>query len=73
VNESRDYLFLDTMNEVLTMTLEFVEEARQSKDDVRLGAYLKMEQGEQNGSKVQSDADSDGGRLHGDDPSSWVS
>ena len=31
-----------TMNEVLEMTAQFVEEARQSKDDVCLGAYLKM-------------------------------
>ena len=30
------------MNEVLDMTAQFVEEARQSKDDVRLGAYLRM-------------------------------
>ena len=42
MNESRDYLFLDTMEEVLWMTLEFVEEARHAKDDVTLGAYLKM-------------------------------
>ena len=37
-----DIAYLDTMNEVLVMTLEFLEEARQSQDDVRLGAYLKM-------------------------------
>jgi hypothetical protein len=33
--------YLDTMNEVLTMTIEFAEQARNS-DDVRMGAYLKM-------------------------------
>jgi hypothetical protein len=38
----KDIAYLDTMNEVLVMTLEFLEEARQSKDDVRMGAYLKM-------------------------------
>jgi hypothetical protein len=37
-----DIAYLDTMDEVLTMTLEFLEEARLSQDDVRLGAYLKM-------------------------------
>jgi hypothetical protein len=42
MSERPDIAFLDTMNEVLEMTAQFVEEARQSKDDVRLGAYLKM-------------------------------
>jgi hypothetical protein len=37
-----DIAYLDTMNEVLAMTLEFLEEARNSHDDVRMGAYLKM-------------------------------
>jgi hypothetical protein len=40
--ESRDYPWLTTMNEVLEMTAEFVEGARQSQDDVTMGAYLKM-------------------------------
>ena len=40
--ENPDIAYLDTMNEVLEMTAQFVEEARQSQDDVRLGAYLKM-------------------------------
>jgi hypothetical protein len=80
-NVSRDdnYPFLDTMNEVLEMTAEFVEEARQSSDDVRLGAYLKMasrclrcalemygehlERGEQS-ANVQNDDGSDGGGIH---------
>ena len=42
----------------------------------RLGqnpTVLKMEQGEQSDSKVQDNVDADGGRLHGADPSSWVS
>ena len=86
--------YLDTMNEVLEMTAQFVEEARVSEDDVRLGVYLRMasrcmrcalemygehlaqnrvemEQGEQS-AKVQSDADPDGGRLHGSGPASWI-
>ena len=90
-----DVAYLDTMNEVLEMTAHFVEEARQSEDDVRLGVYLRMasrcmrcalemygehlaqnraemEQGEEQSAKVQSDADSDGGRLHGTGPASWV-
>ena len=83
-----DIAFLDTMDEVLGMTVQFVEEARQSNDDVVLGAYLKMasrclrcalemygehliQQGEQS-AKIQSDADPNGGRLHGDSPASWV-
>ena len=37
-----DVAYLDTMNEVLEMTAQFVEEARQSEDDVRLGVYLRM-------------------------------
>lgn len=37
-----DVAYLDTMNEVLEMTAQFVEEARQSNDDVRLGSYLKL-------------------------------
>ena len=37
-----DIAYLDTMNEVLVMTMECLEEARCSQDDVRLGAYLKM-------------------------------
>ena len=95
-SEDRAFAYVATMGEVLEMTAQFVEEARQSKDDVRLGAYLKMasramrtaleiygdhlaqnraemEQGEQNGSKVQDNVDANGGRLHGSDPSSWVS
>ena len=40
--ENPDIAYLDTMNEVLEMTAEFVEQARQSQDDTRLGAYLKM-------------------------------
>ena len=40
--ENDDIAYLDTMNEVLVMTLEFLEEARNSQDDVRMGAYLKM-------------------------------
>ena len=90
-----DIAYLDTMNEVLEMTAQFVEEARQSQDDTRLGAYLKMasrcmrcalemygehlaqnraemEQGEKSGSKIQGDADSDGGRIHGSGSSPWV-
>ena len=34
--------YLDTMNEVLVMTLEFLEDARTAQDDVRMGADLKM-------------------------------
>ncbi len=37
-----DVAYLDTMNEVLEMTAQFVEEARLSEDDVRLGVYLRM-------------------------------
>lgn len=37
-----DIAYLDTMNEVLVMTLEFLEEARTAHDDVMMGAYLKM-------------------------------
>lgn len=37
-----DIAYLDTMNEVLVMALEFLEEARNAKDDVMMGAYLKM-------------------------------
>ena len=37
-----DIAYLDTMNEVLEMTAQFVEEARVSEDDVRLGVYLRM-------------------------------
>ena len=83
-----DVAYLDTMNEVLEMTAQFVEEARQSEDDARLGVYLRMasrcmrcalemygehliQQGEKS-AKVQSDADSDGGGLHGTSPASWV-
>ena len=40
--ESSNYPFLATMGEVLQMTAEYVEEARASQDEVRLGAYLKM-------------------------------
>ena len=90
-----DVAYLDTMNEVLEMTAQFVEEARVSEDDVRLGVYLRMasrcmrcalemygehlaqnrvemEQGEKSGSEIQSDADSDGGRIHGFSSSPWV-
>jgi hypothetical protein len=94
VRES-DVAYLDTMNEVLEMTAQFVEEARQSEDDVRLGVYLRMasrcmrcalemygehlaqnraemEQGEQSGSEIQSDADPDSGWLHGTGPASGI-
>ena len=37
-----DVAYLDTMEEVLWMTLEFVDKARHAQDDVTLGAYLKM-------------------------------
>lgn len=37
-----DFAYLDTMNEVLTMAIEFAEEARNSEDDARMGAYLRM-------------------------------
>lgn len=37
-----DYAYRTTMDEVLAMTEEFVEEARHSEDDVRLGSYLKL-------------------------------
>ena len=37
-----DFAYLDTINEVLTMVIEFAEEARNSDDDARMGAYLKM-------------------------------
>ena len=42
VTSNDDIAYLDTMNEVLEMTAEFVEQARQSEDDVRLGVYLRM-------------------------------
>jgi hypothetical protein len=38
----KDIAYLDSMNDVLIMALEFMEEARQSNDDARMGAYLKM-------------------------------
>jgi hypothetical protein len=37
-----DVAYLDTMNEVLVMTLGFLEDARTARNDVRMGAYLKM-------------------------------
>ena len=37
-----DIAYLTTMNEVLTMAIEFAEEAQNSQDDARMGAYLKM-------------------------------
>ena len=37
-----DVVYLDTMNEVLVMTLGFLEDARTARNDVRMGAYLKM-------------------------------
>ena len=37
-----DIAYLTTMNEVLTMVVEFAEEAQNSQDDVRMGAYLRM-------------------------------
>ena len=37
-----DFAYLDTMNEVLLLVIDFAEEARNSSDDARLGAYLKM-------------------------------
>ena len=37
----RDIAYFDTMNDVLVMALEFLEEARNSQDDVRMGFYLK--------------------------------
>ena len=40
--ENDNVAYLDTMNEVIVMTLEFLEEARNSHDDVRMGAYLRM-------------------------------
>jgi hypothetical protein len=84
------------MEEVLWMTLQFIDGARHTRDDVSMGYHLKMasramrcaleiygdhlaqnraemEQGEKSGSKIQGDVDANGGRLHGDDPSSWVS
>ena len=82
-----DIAYLSTMDEVLEMTLEFVEEARQSEDDVRLGVYLRMasrcmrcalemygehlKQGEEQSAKVQSDADLNGGRIHGSGSAPW--
>ena len=95
MSESHDYSYLDTMNEVLGMVAEHVELARHARDDVMMGAYLRMasramrtaleiygdhlaqnraemEQGEQRGAKVQSDADPDGGGLYGSGSASWV-
>ena len=37
-----DTAYLDAMDEVLFMVLEFVEQARYSDDDVLMGSYLKM-------------------------------
>ena len=96
MSESDDVAYLDTMNEVLEMVLEYVAAAQRAENDVTMGVYLRMasrslrcaleiygdhlaqnraemEQGEQGDSKVQDNVDADGGRLHGDDPSSWVS
>jgi hypothetical protein len=39
---SRDYPYLIAMEEVLTQVLEFAERARNAKDDVMMGVYLKM-------------------------------
>jgi hypothetical protein len=41
VNES-DVAYLDTMDEVLELVLQFAEAARNADDDVALGVYLKM-------------------------------
>ena len=41
MNES-DFGYLNTMDEVLELVLEFAERARQAQDDVMIGAYLKM-------------------------------
>ena len=37
-----DVAYLDVMDEVLCMVLDFTEQARQAQNDVTLGAYLKM-------------------------------
>lgn len=37
-----DYLYLDTMDEVLSMVSDYVESARNAQDDVIMGAYLRM-------------------------------
>ena len=42
MNESDDYPYLDTMEEILWTVIEFTDAARYAKDDVTLGAYLKM-------------------------------
>ena len=96
MNVSKDYPYLDTMDEVLRMVAEFIEASRHAENDVMMGAYLRMasramrtaleiyqdhlaqnraemEQGEQSDSKIQDNVDADSGRLHGSDPSSWVS
>jgi hypothetical protein len=41
VSES-DVAYLDTMDEVLELVLEFTERARQAQDDVMLESYLKL-------------------------------
>ena len=40
--ESRDYLYLATVGEVLEITAELIERAREAQGDIPLGAYLKM-------------------------------
>ena len=40
-NES-DFAYLDTMDEVLEMVLDYTEGARNAQEDVAMGAYLKM-------------------------------
>lgn len=38
----RDYPGLDTLYEILAETKEYIDEALQSHDDVRMGAYLGL-------------------------------
>jgi hypothetical protein len=42
ISTVNDVAYLDTMDEVISMVLEFAEAARHAQDDVMMGAYLKM-------------------------------
>ena len=39
---SSDYPYLDTMEEVLWTTLEFIDAARHAENDLAMGVYLKL-------------------------------
>ena len=56
----------------LEMHGEHLAQEMKINESAKFTDFYVLKQGEEQSAKVQGDADSDGGRLHGAGPASWV-